>query len=105
MRSAAGFEWDPAKREANLRKHGVDFADGIEVFDGWTLEWSDVWRRDGEYRVVAVGTAGREVLTVVYTWRSGRRRIISARRSSGKEARAYRAVQAGDGGPDRLGAG
>jgi uncharacterized DUF497 family protein len=104
LRSAAGFDWDPAKREANLRKHGVDFVRAVAVFESWTLEWSDVWRRDGEYRVVAVGEAGDQVLTVVYTWRGGRRRIISARRSSGKEARAYRAVQTGHGGPHRLGA-
>ena len=105
MRSATGLEWDPATREANLRTHGVDLVRAVAVFERWTLEWSDVWRRDGEYRVVAVGAAGAQVLTVVYTWRSGRRRIISARRSGGKEARAYRAVQAGDEGPDRLGAG
>jgi uncharacterized DUF497 family protein len=103
--SAAGFEWDPAKREANLRMHGVDFVRAVAMFERWTLEWSDVGRRDGEYRVVAVGGAGERILTVVYTWRSGQRRIISARRSSGKEARAYRAVQAGDEGPHRLGAG
>ena len=28
-----GFQWDPAKASANLRKHGVDFADAVGVFD------------------------------------------------------------------------
>ena len=27
------FEWDPAKAASNLRKHGVDFADAVAVFD------------------------------------------------------------------------
>lgn len=29
-----GFEWDEAKRLANLDKHGLDFIDSIELFDG-----------------------------------------------------------------------
>ena len=26
------FEWDETKAESNLRKHGIDFDDAIEVF-------------------------------------------------------------------------
>ena len=26
------FEWDEHKHQVNLRKHGVDFADAVEVF-------------------------------------------------------------------------
>ena len=29
----AGFEWDVQKARANLRKHGVDFADAVAVFE------------------------------------------------------------------------
>ncbi len=28
------YEWDEAKRLANLRKHGIDFTDVPAVFDG-----------------------------------------------------------------------
>ena len=28
------YEWDEAKRFANLRKHGIDFIDIPTVFDG-----------------------------------------------------------------------
>ena len=28
------IEWDEAKNRANLRKHGFDFADAAEMFDG-----------------------------------------------------------------------
>ncbi len=28
------FEWDEAKRQTNLRKHGLDFADVWKVFRG-----------------------------------------------------------------------
>jgi uncharacterized protein len=27
-----GFQWDPAKSEANLVKHGIDFEDAKEIF-------------------------------------------------------------------------
>jgi uncharacterized protein len=27
------FEWDPDKAVANLRKHGVDFANAVGVFE------------------------------------------------------------------------
>jgi uncharacterized DUF497 family protein len=27
-----GFEWDSRKATANLKKHGVDFADAVSVF-------------------------------------------------------------------------
>jgi uncharacterized DUF497 family protein len=26
------FQWDPTKASANVRKHGVDFADAVGVF-------------------------------------------------------------------------
>jgi hypothetical protein len=31
------FSWDEAKRQENLRKHGLDFADASEVFEGTTF--------------------------------------------------------------------
>jgi len=35
------FEWDEAKRLANLRKHGIDFIDVPAVFDGDTVMVED----------------------------------------------------------------
>ena len=32
------FEWDEEKRQANLVKHGVDFRQMPELFDGATVE-------------------------------------------------------------------
>ena len=28
-----GFEWDEAKNQTNVRKHGIDFLDAVRVFD------------------------------------------------------------------------
>jgi len=33
MRGAVRFEWDERKARANLRKHKVDFADAVTVFE------------------------------------------------------------------------
>ena len=73
------FEWDEAKAAVNLRKHGVDFADAVGVFDdSHALSMPDSTTE--EQRFVATGTdfLGR-VLVVIHTYRGERVRIISAR--------------------------
>jgi uncharacterized protein len=39
------FEWDEAKCQANILKHGIDFVDAIAVFSGRFIETEDQ-RRD-----------------------------------------------------------
>ncbi len=84
------FEWEPVKARANLAKHNVDFEDAVRIFDGRSLESEDVRRDYGEQRIQALGAPGNSVLFVVYTWRGGVRRIISARGASDHERQAYR---------------
>jgi uncharacterized DUF497 family protein len=63
------WEYDPAKRTANLRKHGIDLQDAMPVlFDPRALVLEDD-DAEGEQRFVAVGfdALGR-LLTVVYTF-------------------------------------
>ncbi|MGH7704143.1 MAG: BrnT family toxin [Gemmatimonadales bacterium] len=89
----AGFEWDPAKRESNLVKHGIDFVDAIAIFDGFVLRLRDPRGSYGEVRFVAIGQVGDQLLAVVCTPRPDAIRIISARRANRHETRAYRAVR------------
>ena len=42
------FEWDDAKRWANFAKHGLDFRDAEEVFQGISLTAEDDRRDYGE---------------------------------------------------------
>jgi hypothetical protein len=88
-----GFEWDPAKRAANLQKHGIDFVDAVQVFEEFVLRVPDLRRPYGEARIVAIGTVAGKLLSVVYTLRGSSLRIISARRANAREARAHRAVR------------
>jgi len=69
---------DEAKSEANFAKHGFDFERATQIFEGSVREHLDQ-RPWGERRVVATGMVRGEFITVVYTFRNGRYRIISAR--------------------------
>ena len=83
------FEWDPAKSRENLRVHGIDFADAVGVFENPYLSWEDP-DAEGEQRHIALGmdVLGR-LLVVVYTYRQGKIRLISARKANKKEGKQY----------------
>jgi uncharacterized protein len=84
------FQYDPAKAVANLKKHGVAFADAEGVLeDPLALTVPDP-DSEGETRFVTIGmgSAG-ELLVVVYTERNGEHRIISARHPTRKERKSY----------------
>jgi uncharacterized DUF497 family protein len=84
------LEHDPAKAAANLEKHGVSFADAEGVlFDPMALTIEDIGAV-GEPRFVTLGlgSAG-ELLVVVYTYRKGEPRMISARRATRNERKDY----------------
>jgi uncharacterized protein len=58
------FEWDENKREANLRKHGLDMLSGAELFDGRpVITYSSP--RAGQPRFVTVGLSADEFVAVV----------------------------------------
>jgi uncharacterized protein len=84
------YEWDEAKAESNLWKHGVAFADAQRVFeDVFAMHSFDVDAGHGEERMVATGMVNGILLTVVYTERGARTRLISARKATRHERREY----------------
>ena len=83
------FTWDPTKAEANRRKHGVDFADAVEVlYDHQALTMADDHPEEERYITTGTDTISR-VLTVAYTWRQSTLRIISARKATARERAQY----------------
>jgi len=89
------LDWDSRKRESNLTKHGIDFADLANIFkDPNLVEQIDSRRDYGETRRQAIGQIEGRVLFVVYTWRGGVRRLISARRATREERKIYEAHSA-----------
>ena len=81
------FEWDDTKRQANLVKHGVDFA-AIDAFD-WESAFIEPDTRHEEPRWVAVGFIGSRLHVVVYAKRGTRRRVISLRKANAREVRNH----------------
>ncbi len=85
------YEWDEAKRRANLARHGVDFADLVR------FEWAahEVEADDrvdyGESRWRARGLIDGRLHVVVYTQRQGRLRIISLRKANRREIAGWMA--------------
>ena len=84
------FEWDAAKAKANLRKHRVDFADAVTALeDESALTMRDALSNEEErWITLGMDSLGR-LLIVVYTWRSDKIRIISARPATPRERLAY----------------
>jgi uncharacterized DUF497 family protein len=83
------YQWDNDKATANLRKHGIDFADAVSVFsDDLAITIPD--ERFDEERFITVGMdAFSRVLVVVYTWRGNEIRLISARKATRRERKQY----------------
>lgn len=89
---APDYDWDPAKAAVNFRKHSVRFADAaLSLEDPFGLSVADP-DSSGEARLVFLGAdpAGW-LLVTIYTLRGGSVRIISSRRASRAERRAYEA--------------
>jgi hypothetical protein len=83
------FEWDPAKAEANLRRHGIDFADAVGAFgDPFALTQPDLYPTEERFVTLGRDFLGRLVL-VVWTWRGEMIRLISARDATPRERRQY----------------
>ncbi len=75
------FEWDEAKNLANQRKHGVSFYEAQYAFlDSKRVIAEDLEHSHKEKRYYCFGLnrEGTGILTVRFTYRSSRIRIIGA---------------------------
>lgn len=81
------FEWDEAKRAANLAKHRIDF-EAAGSF-GWADALIEPSPQGGEMRYAATGYIGQRLHQLVFTMRGERLRIISLRRAHRKEVEQY----------------
>ena len=84
------FEWDSMKAAINFARHGIDFLNARHVFDDpGVLDDPDETMDYGEERYRAIGMVNGRVIAVFYTPRAERIRIISARKATAEEQRAY----------------
>jgi uncharacterized DUF497 family protein len=84
------FEWNEAKNDANIRKHGFDFFDAEEMFRGTLVVRADLRRDYGENRWLGIGTTQARTAVVVFTERGANSiRIISLRKATRREQKEY----------------
>jgi uncharacterized DUF497 family protein len=75
----ASFEWDDKKNLENIKKHKVDFPTAQYVFiDSKRIVAEDLTHSKSEKRYYCFGKVKGGVLTVRFTYRKSRIRIIGA---------------------------
>lgn len=85
------FEWDAAKADENVKKHGIGFEEALTVFaDPLAKILDDPDHSSDEHRELIVGHSTAERLLIVsFTDRGDRTRIIGARAVTARERREY----------------
>ncbi|WP_373418498.1 BrnT family toxin [Roseinatronobacter sp. S2] len=83
------YEWDETKRLKTLEKHGIDFLEVIEIFEGPHLVIPA--RSDSETRFAAIADWDGVMVAVFFTLRGQTTRIITARRARTNERNIYHA--------------
>jgi uncharacterized DUF497 family protein len=85
------FEWDGEKANENIRRHKVSFEEARTVFgDPFLMTFPDLEHSDSEQRYLNIGTSSTgRILVVIHTEREASICIISGRKATPKERRAY----------------
>jgi len=86
-----GFDWDEGSKQKNWEKHTVDYRECEEVFFNQPLLINEGMKHSSQeqrYYVLGRTDTGR-TLFLVFTLRSNKIRIISARDQSRKERKIY----------------
>jgi uncharacterized protein len=86
------FSWDEPKRERVLAERGIDILRvAFSLFDGRPLLTVPTPRGEEE-RFLSIGLMEGKVFAVVWVWRDGAIRIVTARRARDAEEKRYRAL-------------
>ena len=80
---------DERKRRANLKEHGLDFADAWKVFAGAMVLIEDDREDYGEQRLLGIDLLEVLVVVVVPTEGNGKIRVISMREAERHEKDRY----------------
>jgi uncharacterized DUF497 family protein len=81
--------WDEPKRRANLKKHGLDFADAARVLEGVTYTFEDTRFNYDEQRFITLGMLDDSVVVIAHTETARELRIISMRKATRYEQTLY----------------
>ncbi len=83
------YEFDVTKSESNKEKHGIDFVEAQALWSDPDLLEIPAKNVEDENRYLLIGKIGQKHWSAVITYRNDSVRIISVRRSRGKEVNYY----------------
>ena len=85
------FEWDEKKADSNFKKHDVSFEEGATVFnDPEIATMFDPDHSKDEERYISIGMSIQgNLLVIIHTEREERIRLISCRKATSAERKAY----------------
>lgn len=73
------FVWDPRKEKINIIKHRIDFNTAAYAFDDPKRKiFADLWHSEHEQRYFCIGKVSNKIVTVRFTRRGNKIRIIGA---------------------------
>ena len=79
LKEYGSFAWDPRKERINIHKHRIDFTTAAKAFkDPKRKIFTDSKHSEREERYFCIGKVGNKVVTVRFTYRSGKIRLIGA---------------------------
>jgi uncharacterized DUF497 family protein len=79
----------PIKRQSNLKKHGLDFADAEKVFSGPMAVFEDTRDAYSEQRMIGIGPLDCLMVMIVHVESSETIRIISMRKADSDETSLF----------------
>jgi uncharacterized DUF497 family protein len=83
------YEWDEAKRLANIQKHGIDFTGIEKVFADKTVTILDDRFDYGESRFITLGMLSGRIVVIAHSETDEVIRIISVRKATKNEEAGY----------------
>ena len=79
LREYGKFIWDLRKERINIYKHRIDFATAAKAFEDPRRKiFTDSKHSEHEERYFCIGKIGNKIVTVRFTYRAGKIRVIGA---------------------------
>ena len=83
------IEWDEKKRKLNIKKHGIDFADAVKIFEGATFTMKDDRFDYSENRYITLGMLKGIIIVIAHSEEDELIRVISMRKATKNEQKIY----------------
>ena len=92
MTNETHFEWDEAKNKANIKKHGIDFKDTVEIFNNPMIIEPDDRADYCEDRYIGMGFLRNLIAVVIFVEKIDKNtiRIISVRKATKHENKFFK---------------